>query len=212
MWFSKACYNWSILLFGIVTNCCRQYIPLAVHFSPPDTPDALARSFTEVTFTAGCLESSGLSRIIATASLISSAAMTCNSPAINASSSSLHPVYRVWLTARRWGALLRSRIGRSAVESLYVRVCAGNCFTNGSRVRWSAMETSSGVSECVYAFEEAAKVSPNVCVHMREWVGFASLHVYKKEHPIVPLPIYPCFKMGVNLYACIRMCLLCWYH
>lgn len=56
-----------------------------------------------------------------------------------------------------------SRIDRTTVESLYVRVRAGNCFTNGYQVKWSAMETSSGVRECVYAFEEAAKVIPNVC-------------------------------------------------
>ncbi len=75
-WFSKACYNWSILLFRIVTNCCRQYIPLPMPFSPPDTPDALLRSFTGVIFRTGCLESAGSSCGVTMAFLISSAAMT----------------------------------------------------------------------------------------------------------------------------------------
>lgn len=169
----KACYNWSILLFGIVTNCCRQYIPLAMPFSPPDTPDALLRSFTGVIFRTGCLESAGSSCVVTMAFLISSAAMT------HGSHDKMHlQVVCILFTEFDWqqgdergfsALACDSRIGPTTVESLYVRVCAGNCFTNGYQVKWSAMETSSGVRECVYAFEEAAKVSPNVCPYA--WVG-----------------------------------------
>lgn len=95
------------------------------------------------------------------------------------------------------------------MESLYIRVHTGNCFTNGYQVKWSAMETSTGVRECVYAFEEAAKVSPNVCVHMREWVGFASLHVYNKgaSYSSTSDIQYLCFIMGsICIHAYIHDC------
>lgn len=65
------------------------------------------------------------------------------------------------------------------------------------------METSSGVRECVYAFEEAAKVSPNVCVHMREWVGFASLRVYKKGASYCSTSHIPLLKNG-GQFVCMH--------